>query len=145
MPPSVRGSGSLIAWEASAFEGLLFSEAAIMTTARRARPTNAMIPNLFIVSPTFDLCRNPGNGRSDIRLPRRSTTPIGQHDWDESLKARQGFGEILQIIFSSFLLLGLCCQLLFSERILFLNIDIIKIWISNYDASIDVDSMLLLH
>jgi hypothetical protein len=47
MPPSVRGSGSLIAWEASAFEELLLSEAAIMTTTRRASPTNAMIPNLF--------------------------------------------------------------------------------------------------
>jgi hypothetical protein len=47
MPPSVRGSGSLMVFEASAFERLLFSEAAITTHARRARPTTAMIPNLF--------------------------------------------------------------------------------------------------
>jgi hypothetical protein len=53
MPPSVRGSGSLIAWEASAFDGLLLSEAAITTVARRAKQTNAMIPNLFNVFTYF--------------------------------------------------------------------------------------------
>jgi hypothetical protein len=54
MPPSVRGSASLIALDASAFEGLLISEAAITTTAKRAKPTTAMIPNLFNIPPSFE-------------------------------------------------------------------------------------------
>jgi hypothetical protein len=49
MPPSVRGSGRLIALDASAFEGLLISEEAITTTAKKAKAATAMIPNLFNV------------------------------------------------------------------------------------------------
>jgi hypothetical protein len=52
MPPSVRGSGSLITLDASAFEELLFSETANPATARRANPAMITIHNLFIIPPT---------------------------------------------------------------------------------------------
>jgi hypothetical protein len=50
MPPSVRGSGSLIDFEASAFE-LILSDAATAVIARRAKATMMKIPCLFIIPP----------------------------------------------------------------------------------------------
>ncbi|VVB67336.1 Uncharacterised protein [uncultured archaeon] len=54
MPPSVRGSGSLITPDASSWEGPLFSDAAIRAISMRAKQITKVIPNLFIIPPYLD-------------------------------------------------------------------------------------------
>jgi hypothetical protein len=54
MPPSVRGSGNLMALEASCFELPLSSDAAITTVESNANPKTETSPNLLIIPPEIN-------------------------------------------------------------------------------------------